>query len=403
MTAAGALLLTGCAGLPGQAASGRQPITVMTWAPVDTNATNMPGMPAMAKAYARWVNASGGIDGHRLTVLTCNERNDPAGAAACAHKAVSEKVAAVVGSYSQYGQQFMAPLEAAGIPYLGGYGLSQTEFTSGLSYPVNGGQATLLAGNGEQVGKECSSVALVRPDTAAGDGLAVLLDAGLRGGTSGKAFDVRAPEDATDYTQKAQDAREDVGEDGCITAQLGDRTETFFDSYRRLPDDDRDIRVSSVLGSVTQSTIDASGGREGLFEGALVTGWYPEAGSAAWKPMKNVISKEAFNDPDVDAGDPGVQTTWIAYTALEQVVKAIGKDTVTAGDLVNALNNGVTVNTGGLTPPLRWRYQDMSGAPGYPRIVNGDVTFQVVRDGVLRAQRKGFVDVGRILDDAPVG
>lgn len=35
----------------------------MTWAPEDTKATNMPGMPAMAQAYARWVNSRGGIRG----------------------------------------------------------------------------------------------------------------------------------------------------------------------------------------------------------------------------------------------------------------------------------------------------------------------------------------------------
>ena len=37
------------------------------------DSTNLPGMPAMAKAYARWANASGGINGHELRVLTCNE------------------------------------------------------------------------------------------------------------------------------------------------------------------------------------------------------------------------------------------------------------------------------------------------------------------------------------------
>ena len=42
------------------------PVKVMTWAPQGTKATNMPGMPAMAQAYARWVNAKGGVNGRRL-------------------------------------------------------------------------------------------------------------------------------------------------------------------------------------------------------------------------------------------------------------------------------------------------------------------------------------------------
>ncbi|MFK4273709.1 hypothetical protein ACI2L5_54100, partial [Streptomyces milbemycinicus] len=56
-TVVGASVLTGCgAVLPNDAED--PPITVMTWAPEGTKATNMPGMPAMAKAFARWVNGS---------------------------------------------------------------------------------------------------------------------------------------------------------------------------------------------------------------------------------------------------------------------------------------------------------------------------------------------------------
>ncbi|MFF3754583.1 ABC transporter substrate-binding protein [Streptomyces sp. NPDC002018] len=393
----GASLLTGCGVLPGGSGGSREPVTVMTWAPVGTNATNQPGMPAMAKAYARWVNAAGGIDGHSLRVLTCNENNDTAGAAACARRAVKEKAVAVVGSYSQHGREFMAPLEAASIPFLGGYGLTEEEFTSFLSYPVNGGQATLMAGNGRQLARECERTALVRPDTITGDDLPELLNSGLGQGGRSAARDIRAAEDATDYTRQAEQARERAGDGGCVTAVLGDRTETFFDSYRRVPEDDREIRVSSVLGSVGQPLIDSTGGKNGPFEGAFLTGWYPVAADRAWQPMRDVIDKYAFGDNDIDPADPGPQTTWIAYTALKAVIEAVNDDTVTAGKIADALDRGVQVDTGGLTPPLRWRYEDMLGAPGWPRIVNGDVTFQVVREGRLVAQKKGFTDVGRTL------
>ncbi|MFD5031618.1 ABC transporter substrate-binding protein [Streptomyces sp. NPDC058405] len=396
---AGASLLTGCGVLPGTTGGSREPVTVMTWAPSGTNATNLPGMPAMAKAYARWVNASGGIDGHELRVLTCNEHNDTAGAATCARRAVKEKAVAVVGSYSQHSREFMAPLEAASIPYLGGYGITEEEFSSFLSYPVNGGQATLLAGNGRQLARGCERTALVRPDTITGDDLPGLLNSGLKQGRRGPAADLRAAEDATDYTGAAEQARERAQDGGCVTAVLGDRTETFFDSFRRVPDDGREIRVSSVLGSVGQSLVDRTGGKSGPFEGAYLTGWYPVASDPAWKPMRNVIEKHAFGDDDIDPANPGVQTTWIAYTALKKVVESINDSVITPGKIMDALDRGVRVDTGGLTPPLRWRYEDMLGAPGFPRIVNADVTFQVVRAGRLVADKKGFVDVGETLGD----
>ncbi|MFF0481204.1 ABC transporter substrate-binding protein [Streptomyces sp. NPDC004435] len=416
--AAGASLLTGCGVLPGATGGSREPVTVMTWAPDQTRATNMPGMPAMAQTFARWVNSQGGIDGHELRVLTCNEQNTPAGAAACARRAVREGAVAVVGSYSQNGRAFMAPLEAAGIPYIGGYGLTEDEFSSHLSYPVNGGLASLIAGHGMQLAEDCRRVSLVRPDTLAGDRLPRLLDAGLKKQSKRGAFDIPAVEDATEYTAQATRAREKAGtEDGCVAAVLGERTQTFFDSFRRLPEpvdgsgpndgesksegkgegngeSEGSVRISSVLGSVGQPVIDRTGGARSPFEGAYVTGWYPDADDKSWEPMRKVIREHAFADNRVDPSDTGVQTTWIAYTVLKEVVESLDKDVVTARRIAEALDRGAQVDTGGLTPKLRWMYEDLLGAPDFPRIVNHEVTFQVVRKGRLVAQKPGFVDVG---------
>jgi ABC-type branched-subunit amino acid transport system substrate-binding protein len=379
----------------------------MTWAPDGTRATNQPGMPAMAQAYARWANANGGLDGHELRILTCNEQNTSAGAAACARRAVTEKVVAVVGSYSQNGRAFMAPLEAAGIPYIGGYGISEDEFTSPLSYPVNGGQASLMAGHGMQLAESCRKISLVRPDTLAGDKLPDLLNSGLRKSRHLGASDIPALEDAAEYTQQADRARAKAGRaDGCVAAVLGERTQTFFDSFRRLPESedaqkDGTVRISSVLGSVSQPVIDRTGGARSPFEGAYVTGWYPEANDGRWAPMRKVIQEHAFADNRVDPADAGVQTTWIAYTVLKQVIESLDRDTISAGAVSHALDRGIRIDTGGLTPELRWRYEDMLGAPRFPRIVNHEVTFQVVRDGRLVAQKPGFVDVGETVLSAP--
>ncbi|WP_404785022.1 ABC transporter substrate-binding protein [Streptomyces pristinaespiralis] len=412
VVATGASLIAGCGVLPGDPGGSREPVTVMTFAPEDTKATNMPGMPAMAKAYARWAAAQGGIDGHELRVITCNEQNTPQGAATCARRAVKEGAAAVVGSYSQYGDAFMAPLEAAGIPFIGGFGVSDEEFTSYLSYPVNGGQAALLAGNGQQLADVCDKVALVRPDSLAGDDLPDLLNAGLARGKAGESADILAADDATDYSDEARRARRQAAEPvwtttasdgerpGCVTAALGERTETFFDSYRRLPEDGRQVRISSVMGSVGQPLIDRTGGRNGPYEGAYITGWYPDASDARWDRMRDVVRTHAFGDNRIDPADAGVQTTWIAYNVLNKVVSSIDSDRITPGKISHALDQGVEVSTDGLTPALRWSYEDMLGASRYPRIVNSSVTFQVVSDGRLVTQRKDFVDVGRTLMDA---
>ncbi|MFG3032023.1 ABC transporter substrate-binding protein [Streptomyces sp. NPDC048253] len=407
--AACASLAVGCGVVPGvSGGSGDGPIVVMTWAPEETSATNKPGMPAFALAYARWINANGGLNGRKLKVLTCNDHNDTVSAASCARRAVKEHAVAVVGSYSQRSDAFFPHLEGAGIPYIGGYGVTNAEFTSPLSYPVNGGQPSLLAGLGKELGATCGPVSLVRPDTIAGDALPPMLNAGLTAGGHDKAEDQRAPEDATEYATQAEAAMKNAtgdsagGGKGCVVTALGDRTATFMDSFRRTRTDYPDVRTGTVLGSVDQTVINAAGAASGPFEGAYVTGWYPVTSDPAWAPMKKVISEEAFSDTRIDPTDTGVQTTWIAYTVFRQAVESLDGGEVTADSVRSALDDGLKVTTGGLTPTLRWEFTDQLASIGFPRLVNADVTLQAVQKGRLVSAKKGFVDVTKTLEKADV-
>ncbi|MFD5336896.1 ABC transporter substrate-binding protein [Streptomyces hawaiiensis] len=400
-------LLAGCGVVPGTTGDvGTDTITVMTWAPQNTKATNKPGMPAFALAYARWINAKGGINGRKLNVLTCNDHNDSVAAAKCARRAAKENVVAVVGSYSQYADSFFPSLEGAGIPYIGGYGITNAEFTSPLSYPVNGGQPALLAGLGSALAADCGPVALIRPDTITGDQLPPLLDSGLKAGGHRASNDQRAAEDATEYDGQAERALRTTTtgtEDrGCVVPALGDRNGTFMDSFRRAREDYPEVRTATVLGSVDQTAIDATGGTSGPYEGSYITGWYPVASDPRWDGMKRVIREEAFGDNRIDPADAGVQTTWIAYTVFRQIVESLGDGEVSADTVTDALGDGLEVTTGGLTPTLRWRFQDKLAAVGFPRLVNANVTLQVVREGRLVSARKGFVDTTRTLENADV-
>ncbi|MFB7499625.1 ABC transporter substrate-binding protein [Streptomyces sp. NPDC056161] len=405
-----ASLAAGCGVIPGTGGSGDDTIKVMTWAPQGTDAADMDGMPAVAEAYARWINAEGGLAGRKLKVLTCNDGNDAVGAAKCARRAVDENVVAVVGSYSEFGDSYFAPLESAGIPYIGGYGVTTEEFTSALSYPVNGGQASLLAGLGKALAGTCGPVALVRPDSIAGDELPPLLNSGLGAGKHDKAKDQLAPEDVGEYGRQADQALREATSDplaqGCVVPALGGSTATFMDSFRRARDDYPRVSTATVLGSVDQSVINASGGASGPYEGSYVTGWYPVATDTRWKPMKEVIDKQAFGDNRIDPADAGVQTTWIAYTVLRAVLRKIGGGEVSADSVRATLDSGIKIATGGLTPTLSWpaRGQGKLAAVGLPRLVNADVTLQVVRAGQLVAARGGgLTDVTGTLQNANLG
>ncbi|MFD4877411.1 ABC transporter substrate-binding protein [Streptomyces sp. NPDC058420] len=401
-----ASLLAGCGVIPGvTGGSGGDSITVMTWAPWDTSATNKPGMPAMATAYAKWINKHGGINGRELKVLTCNDHNTNVSAAKCAREAVAKNVVAVVGSYSEFSDSFFAPLEGAGIPYIGGYGVTTEEFTRALSYPVNGGQPALLAGLGKELGPACGPVTLVRPDSIAGDDLPPLLNAGLAAGGHAAATDQLAADDATEYSSQSTRALESAtsgsGKEGCVVPSLGDRTDTFMDSFRRDRQDYPAVHAATVLGSVDQTEINSTGGQSGPYEGSYITGWYPVASDARWDPMKKAVDEVAFGDNRIDPADAGVQTTWIAYTAFKAVVNSLGSGDITSDTVRRALDDGVKVNTGDLTPTLQWSSRDDNLASvGLSRLVNASVTLQVVRKGVLVSAKKGFFDMTSTLESA---
>lgn len=397
LLAAGALL-SGCGAIPGTG-GGDGPIVVMTWAPVGTKGTNQPGMIAMAQAYERYVNDNGGLNGRTLRVLTCNDRNDAVTVSDCAQRADDAGAVAVVGSYSEQGHAFTAALQSRDIPYVGGYGITEDEFLNPQSYPVNGGMPALLAGSGEQLARECDGVAIVRPNTVTGDQFPIYLDKGLTGTGHKAARDVKAEDGASSYTEAAQRAVGAGKAGDCVSAVLGGRTGTFFDSLRRLGDTMPDVTLSSVIGSVEQSLVDSTGGADSPLEDAIVTDWYPPASDPKWAGMKAVVKKYAFSDDRIDVADPGVQTTWIAYTVLAEVIRGMGDgaavDSVT---LQKALDGTSGLSTGGLTPDLGWTPRDIVSILDYPRLPNLKVTYQVVRDGRLVQERPGFTDVARTLD-----
>ncbi|WP_435131310.1 ABC transporter substrate-binding protein [Actinacidiphila sp. bgisy144] len=391
-------LVSGCGVIPGGSDGSSGPIVVMTWAPVGTSATNMPGMLGMAKAVETYVNDQGGLHGRKLKVLTCNERNDAVAVTDCEKKAADAGAVAVVGSYSEEGSSFVSALEGDDIPYIGGYGITEDEYQSLMSYPVNGGLPALLAGSGLQLAQTCKKVALVRPDSITGDQFPIFLDQGLEAGGRKPVEDILAKDTSTDYTDAATEAVGDDKATTCVSAVLGDHTSTFFDSLRRVGDEQPKVQLSSVIGSVQQSVVDASGGAKSPLEGAKIADWYPPASDPKWDEMKSVITKYAFGDDTIDVADPGVQTTWIAYQVFTKVVRAMDDGTkIDAASVRRAMDATTKLSTGGLTPDLGWTDADLLGVPDHPRMVNADIVYQQVRQGRLVQAQSGFVNVTKTL------
>ncbi|HET6509003.1 MAG TPA: ABC transporter substrate-binding protein [Baekduia sp.] len=120
------------------------PFKVMVDSVTGSPIASFPGVYGAAKAAAKAVNDGGGVNGHPIEIVTCNNQLTPNGAAACGRKAVSEKVAAYAGFEAQ-GPQIYPLLKKAGIPSVNMV-QSPADAAAPLHYPISS------AGVSEEIG-----------------------------------------------------------------------------------------------------------------------------------------------------------------------------------------------------------------------------------------------------------
>ncbi|NGO12474.1 ABC transporter substrate-binding protein [Streptomyces sp. HC44] len=396
----GALLAAGCGGSEEESAGSTSassltgaPVKVMVWAPENTQGSAQPGVRITAQAYEKWINANGGIKGGPLKVLTCNEKNDPDEAENCAQQAVSEKVVAVVGSYSLAGDRYMPILEKAGIPYIGGTGVSAAEFSNPLSFPVNGGTPVVFAAHGRQLVEEgCKKISGVRYDVAAAAIVTQFLGLGVTsaGGTPPK--DLKVPVTATDLAPQVAAATKNSD---CVSVILGTHSDLFVKSYLQSG---AKTELGSVVGNLTPELAESTGGAGSPLEGSVITGYYPPISDPAWKD-----GVEATEGKDVDLSNGANATAWVAFTVFSEAAGKLPE--ITSKALVNELNTAKGIDTGGLTPPLNWTSATALPMKGLNRIHNTTATELVLRDGKIEWAKSGssFVDVRKALTAASGG
>jgi len=394
----GALLAAGCGGEASGSTSSAPsltgtPVKVMVWAPENTQGSAQPGVRLTAQAYEKWVNGHGGIKGGPLKVITCNEKNDPDEAEKCAQQAVSEHVVAVVGSYSLAGDRYMPILQKAGIPYIGGTGVSAAEFSNPLSFPVNGGTPVVFAAHGRQLVEEgCKKIVGVRYDVAAAAIVTQFLGLGATSAGGKPPKDLKVPVTATDLAPQVAAATK--GND-CVSVIMGTGSGLFVKSYMQSG---AKTKLGSVVGNLTPQLAASTGGSGSPLEGAAITGYYPPPSDAAWKDF---VSAAKGKDVDISSGADA--TTWVAFKVFTEAAKKLPK--ITAKALVQELNTTKGIDTGGLTPPLNWMSSTALPIKGLGRIHNTTATELTLRNGKIEWATSGstFVDVRKTLTATPAG
>jgi branched-chain amino acid transport system substrate-binding protein len=100
----------------------------------------------VAPAWASWVNANGGIDGHPVQVIVVDDKGDPAAAQAAGQQLVSDGVAAIVVSSDNLVSAYDSAAIAKGIPLISGSANAQDWYTKPGMFATVTGNVPGLAG-----------------------------------------------------------------------------------------------------------------------------------------------------------------------------------------------------------------------------------------------------------------
>lgn len=121
VTVAGALVLAASGSSSSLAATSARlsPVKLMTIGAINAPGFSLPSIPVGAQVAINQLNKTGGLNGHPIKLIVCNDQNNPNTATACAREAIQDKVAAVVGGLSIFDLKIIPYLKQAGIPWVG--------------------------------------------------------------------------------------------------------------------------------------------------------------------------------------------------------------------------------------------------------------------------------------------
>jgi ABC-type branched-subunit amino acid transport system substrate-binding protein len=121
------------------------PITLLSINILSGPEATEPEIPVATKAAVDAINDAGGIKGRPIKVINCDEGPGQNASEACAREAVQDKVLAVVGDSSAFGDTDVPIITAAGIPLIGPIPNSTAELSNPLSFPIASNAVTTAA------------------------------------------------------------------------------------------------------------------------------------------------------------------------------------------------------------------------------------------------------------------
>jgi ABC-type branched-subunit amino acid transport system substrate-binding protein len=335
---------------------------------------------AGVNAAVKAINGGGGVGGHSLTVDRCVTKGNPNGAAACARQMVSDKVAAMVATVTNFGANVVPILNTANIASLGPFAAGQADLTDkkGFSFEpaaitVVPGQPNLAASLGA---KKISLVVTQVPSTGqlvqlAGIGLAPY---GLKINKT-----VQVPAGAPDMTPYVASAQSGGADAICVVLPPSDGV-NFIKAAQAAGFN------GTLVSDATTMLRDINSGFSSTVEGVYAVDLFKPASQTSDPAVKKMVD-EIHAAGYHGVIDLTVEGAWASVQLFEQAAKGLA--TIDAPSILAAMPK-ITNFDVGIMPPVD--FSKPLPMPGV-HVFNPNVYYERVKDGELVPVSGKFVNL----------
>jgi len=333
-------------GVAGAAKLTGTPIKIMNISQITdpTQGQPTPEAGAGVVAAAKAINAAGGINGHPIKVIVCNDQDNSNTAAGCARAAVADGVVAVVGDNTEWGNQIIPIIGASNIASIGSLPVTPQDFGSSNSFPIQPGGVGSIANCGYLLAKlGATNIDEARVDNNAAAEIKLFANLGIAADNPALSIksDVPVPATAPDMSTYVAQVS---GSNGLIMAMEANQAERFLKAVRASDYTGKICTSSSVLAG-TNALKNFGSSINGVY---VVNEFRPQvAGGAGWSAILSGFKKYA---PAGTLLDDYSVNSWVSTVTFANLAKTLS--TVTAASVLTGFTNAKNVATQGMTPPF---------------------------------------------------
>jgi branched-chain amino acid transport system substrate-binding protein len=362
----------------------------MTIAPLNNPSFSEPQISTAVTAATDDINNSGGINGHPLRDVVCDDAFSPNGAARCATEAVQSHDAAVVGSVEVF-PNVLPILKAGNVPLIGDLTVSSPFATNSIAFPLDSTQYGLDIGDAAYAVSKgyrhisiihCEIAGCVADNSSVVEGLAL---AGLK-----PVHDVLAQSGLPSYASAAAEAT--AGNiDAVIVKGYPSDMPKIITALRQSDFKGAIFSDADVLPQTSVTTLGS------LANGLYLTGDYVPTTSTS-NATVTLFDKEMKAVNSSATRDEVALRSWLAIRFFADLLKQDGLKTPTSAQVLSSLNDlSTAVPLGALSA-----YRVVNATPllsTTPRVLNSTVVFDTVTNGTI-TQVGGFNDPISLLKSA---